>query len=160
MPWLLSNWNSISSKSGKPFRFQNHTNLSSSLLNTWKMFKEEVLPSKNKHTLFQIFLKSFIIYNTMASYFIDLTFTSCSSFLFLSFCFSAPSGLSSPRLYPENETTIQIEWDPPAQLNGPYPLYQVRALPYTQFNSILFIQRKNHNNSSVKVLYCIVKTLQ
>nr|XP_014268858.2 usherin [Maylandia zebra] len=38
---------------------------------------------------------------------------------------AAPSGLSSPRLYPENETTIQIEWDPPAQLNGPYPLYQV-----------------------------------
>ncbi|XP_047436500.1 usherin [Mugil cephalus] len=37
----------------------------------------------------------------------------------------APTGLSSPRLYPVNETTIQIDWDPPTQLNGPHPLYQV-----------------------------------
>ncbi|XP_044201958.1 usherin [Thunnus albacares] len=38
---------------------------------------------------------------------------------------AAPTGLSSPRLHPVNETTIQIDWDPPAQLNGPHPLYQV-----------------------------------
>ncbi|XP_075319241.1 usherin [Odontesthes bonariensis] len=38
---------------------------------------------------------------------------------------AAPTGLSSPRLRPENETSIQIDWDPPAQLNGPNPLYQV-----------------------------------
>ncbi|KAM3876945.1 usherin [Diretmus argenteus] len=38
---------------------------------------------------------------------------------------AAPSGLSPPRLHPLNETTIDIDWDPPAQLNGPHPLYQV-----------------------------------
>ncbi|XP_051795531.1 usherin [Acanthochromis polyacanthus] len=38
---------------------------------------------------------------------------------------AAPTGLSSPRLHPVNETAIQIDWDPPAQLNGPHPLYQV-----------------------------------
>ncbi|KAM3624776.1 uncharacterized protein V6R79_001428 [Siganus canaliculatus] len=38
---------------------------------------------------------------------------------------AAPKGLSTPRLYPVNETAIQIDWDPPAQLNGPHPLYQV-----------------------------------
>uniref|UniRef100_A0A3Q3B8L8 Usher syndrome 2A (autosomal recessive, mild) n=1 Tax=Kryptolebias marmoratus TaxID=37003 RepID=A0A3Q3B8L8_KRYMA len=38
---------------------------------------------------------------------------------------AAPTGLSSPRLDPINESTIQIDWDPPAQLNGPNPLYQV-----------------------------------
>uniref|UniRef100_A0A3B5M4G7 Usher syndrome 2A (autosomal recessive, mild) n=1 Tax=Xiphophorus couchianus TaxID=32473 RepID=A0A3B5M4G7_9TELE len=38
---------------------------------------------------------------------------------------AVPTGLSSPRLHPVNETTIQIDWDPPVQLNGPSPLYQV-----------------------------------
>ncbi|XP_077569166.1 usherin [Stigmatopora nigra] len=38
---------------------------------------------------------------------------------------AAPKGLSTPRLFPVNESTIQIEWDTPAQLNGPHPLYQV-----------------------------------
>ncbi|KAM7406312.1 hypothetical protein PAMP_000697 [Pampus punctatissimus] len=38
---------------------------------------------------------------------------------------AAPTGLSPPRLHPVNETTIHIDWDPPAQLNGPHPLYQV-----------------------------------
>uniref|UniRef100_A0A667ZN39 Usherin n=1 Tax=Myripristis murdjan TaxID=586833 RepID=A0A667ZN39_9TELE len=38
---------------------------------------------------------------------------------------AAPSGLSQPRLHQVNESTIQINWDPPAQLNGPHPLYQV-----------------------------------
>uniref|UniRef100_A0A3B5AVF4 Usherin-like n=1 Tax=Stegastes partitus TaxID=144197 RepID=A0A3B5AVF4_9TELE len=38
---------------------------------------------------------------------------------------AAPTGLSSPRLHQVNQTTIQIDWDPPAQLNGPHPLYQV-----------------------------------
>lgn len=38
---------------------------------------------------------------------------------------SAPTGLSPPKLHPVNETAIQIDWDPPAQLNGPPPLYQV-----------------------------------
>ncbi|XP_068431767.1 usherin [Clinocottus analis] len=38
---------------------------------------------------------------------------------------AAPTGLSPPQLQPLNETTIQIDWDPPAQLNGPDPLYQV-----------------------------------
>uniref|UniRef100_UPI0037E7E888 usherin n=1 Tax=Semicossyphus pulcher TaxID=241346 RepID=UPI0037E7E888 len=38
---------------------------------------------------------------------------------------AAPTGLSPPRLHPVNETTIQMDWDPPAQLNGPHPLYQV-----------------------------------
>ncbi|TDH17235.1 hypothetical protein EPR50_G00006290 [Perca flavescens] len=38
---------------------------------------------------------------------------------------AAPTGLSPPQLHPVNETTIQIDWDPPAQLNGPHPLYQV-----------------------------------
>uniref|UniRef100_A0A3Q4AAY9 Uncharacterized protein n=1 Tax=Mola mola TaxID=94237 RepID=A0A3Q4AAY9_MOLML len=38
---------------------------------------------------------------------------------------AAPTGLSTPHLYPVNETTIQIDWDPPARLNGPPPLYQV-----------------------------------
>ncbi|XP_074481361.1 usherin [Sebastes fasciatus] len=38
---------------------------------------------------------------------------------------AAPTGLSLLQLYPVNETTIQIDWDPPAQLNGPHPLYQV-----------------------------------
>ncbi|XP_029354432.1 usherin [Echeneis naucrates] len=38
---------------------------------------------------------------------------------------AAPRGLSPPRLHPVNETTIQIDWDPPLQLNGPHPLYQV-----------------------------------
>lgn len=37
----------------------------------------------------------------------------------------APTGLSPPHLHPVNKTTIQINWDPPAQLNGPHPLYQV-----------------------------------
>uniref|UniRef100_A0A3B3X6F7 Usher syndrome 2A (autosomal recessive, mild) n=1 Tax=Poecilia mexicana TaxID=48701 RepID=A0A3B3X6F7_9TELE len=38
---------------------------------------------------------------------------------------AVPTGLSSPRLHPVNETTIQIDWDPPGQLNGPSPLYQL-----------------------------------
>nr|XP_040024120.1 usherin isoform X2 [Gasterosteus aculeatus aculeatus] len=38
---------------------------------------------------------------------------------------AAPTGLSPPQLHPVNETTIQVGWDPPAQLNGPNPLYQV-----------------------------------
>ncbi|XP_061735051.1 usherin isoform X2 [Nerophis ophidion] len=38
---------------------------------------------------------------------------------------AAPTGLSLPRLYPVNDTTIQIDWDVPAQLNGPHPLYQL-----------------------------------
>ncbi|XP_061670381.1 usherin isoform X4 [Syngnathoides biaculeatus] len=38
---------------------------------------------------------------------------------------AAPTGLSSPRLFPVNESTIQIEWDIPSQLNGPHPMYQV-----------------------------------
>ncbi|AWP01780.1 putative usherin-like [Scophthalmus maximus] len=38
---------------------------------------------------------------------------------------AAPTGLSPPRLLPVNETTMRIDWDPPVQLNGPYPLYQV-----------------------------------
>ncbi|XP_035991625.1 usherin [Fundulus heteroclitus] len=38
---------------------------------------------------------------------------------------AVPAGLSSPRLHSVNETTIQIDWDPPDQLNGPSPLYQV-----------------------------------
>ncbi|XP_070688414.1 usherin [Pempheris klunzingeri] len=38
---------------------------------------------------------------------------------------AAPTGLSPPRLHPVNETTVEIDWDPPAQLNGPHPLYQV-----------------------------------
>lgn len=38
---------------------------------------------------------------------------------------SAPTGLSQPQFYPVNETAIQLDWDPPAQLNGPHPLYQV-----------------------------------
>ncbi|XP_030271338.1 usherin [Sparus aurata] len=38
---------------------------------------------------------------------------------------AAPTGLSPPRLHPVNETTIQIDWDHPAQLNGPHPIYQV-----------------------------------
>nr|XP_057944950.1 usherin isoform X3 [Doryrhamphus excisus] len=38
---------------------------------------------------------------------------------------AAPTGLSLPRLHPVNDTTIQIDWDVPAQLNGPHPLYQV-----------------------------------
>ncbi|KAK2920361.1 hypothetical protein Q8A73_002565 [Channa argus] len=38
---------------------------------------------------------------------------------------AAPTGLSPPFLQSVNETTIQIDWDPPAQLNGPHPLYQV-----------------------------------
>ncbi|CAB1442996.1 unnamed protein product [Pleuronectes platessa] len=41
---------------------------------------------------------------------------------------AAPSGLSPPRLHPVNETTIKIDWDPPVQLNGPYPLYQVERM--------------------------------
>ncbi|XP_074522167.1 usherin [Halichoeres trimaculatus] len=38
---------------------------------------------------------------------------------------AAPSGLSPPRLHSVNETTIQIDWEPPTHLNGPHPLYQV-----------------------------------
>ncbi|XP_071778073.2 usherin [Centroberyx gerrardi] len=38
---------------------------------------------------------------------------------------AVPSGLSPPRLNPMNQTTIHIDWDPPAQLNGPRPLYQL-----------------------------------
>ncbi|KAM6942982.1 usherin [Xenentodon cancila] len=38
---------------------------------------------------------------------------------------AAPKELSSPRLRSLNDTTIQVVWDPPAQLNGPNPLYQV-----------------------------------
>ncbi|XP_070842368.1 usherin [Chaetodon trifascialis] len=38
---------------------------------------------------------------------------------------AAPTGLSPPKLHPVNETTIQIDWEPPAHLNGPHPLYQV-----------------------------------
>nr|XP_061796460.1 usherin-like [Nerophis lumbriciformis] len=38
---------------------------------------------------------------------------------------AAPKGFSPPRLFPVNESTIQIEWDTPAQLNGPHPMYQV-----------------------------------
>lgn len=41
--------------------------------------------------------------------------------------FSAPTGLSPPRLHSVNETTIQIDWDPPVHLNGPHPLYQVHT---------------------------------
>ncbi|KAM9408306.1 LOW QUALITY PROTEIN: usherin [Pholidichthys leucotaenia] len=38
---------------------------------------------------------------------------------------AAPSGLSAPRLHAVNESTIEIDWDPPTDLNGPFPLYQV-----------------------------------
>ncbi|XP_029281914.1 LOW QUALITY PROTEIN: usherin [Cottoperca gobio] len=38
---------------------------------------------------------------------------------------AAPTGLSPPELHLVNETTIQIDWEPPAHLNGPHPLYQV-----------------------------------
>nr|XP_043886757.1 usherin-like [Solea senegalensis] len=38
---------------------------------------------------------------------------------------AAPTGLSPPRLHPVNEATMEIDWDPPGQLNGPYPIYQV-----------------------------------
>ncbi|XP_068597953.1 usherin [Brachionichthys hirsutus] len=38
---------------------------------------------------------------------------------------AAPAGLCPPRLHPVNETTIEVDWDPPSQLNGPRPLYQV-----------------------------------
>ncbi|XP_077419247.1 usherin isoform X1 [Vanacampus margaritifer] len=38
---------------------------------------------------------------------------------------AAPMGLSPPRLFPINESTIQIDWDVPSQLNGPHPMYQV-----------------------------------
>ncbi|KAM4602923.1 usherin [Polymixia lowei] len=38
---------------------------------------------------------------------------------------AAPSGLTAPKLHTVNETTIQLDWDPPAHLNGPPPLYQV-----------------------------------
>ncbi|XP_068172657.1 usherin isoform X1 [Antennarius striatus] len=38
---------------------------------------------------------------------------------------AAPTGLCPPRLHPVNETTIKVDWDPPSQLNGPHPLYQV-----------------------------------
>uniref|UniRef100_A0AAV2LNE7 Usherin n=1 Tax=Knipowitschia caucasica TaxID=637954 RepID=A0AAV2LNE7_KNICA len=41
---------------------------------------------------------------------------------------AAPSGLFPPQLYPVNESTIHILWDPPAQLNGPPPLYQVERI--------------------------------
>ncbi|XP_055085949.1 usherin [Periophthalmus magnuspinnatus] len=41
---------------------------------------------------------------------------------------AAPAGLSPPQLYPVNEHTIQILWDPPAQLNGPPPLYQLERI--------------------------------
>uniref|UniRef100_A0A672FK37 Usher syndrome 2A (autosomal recessive, mild) n=1 Tax=Salarias fasciatus TaxID=181472 RepID=A0A672FK37_SALFA len=40
---------------------------------------------------------------------------------------AAPTGLSSPQLFPINESTIHIEWQPPDQLNGPHPLYQVSS---------------------------------
>lgn len=55
---------------------------------------------------------------------------------FFTFLSSAPTGLSPPRLHPVNETTVQIDWDPPAQLNGPHPLYQVCksiCLQYIQY---------------------------
>ncbi|KAF6731117.1 Usherin, partial [Oryzias melastigma] len=38
---------------------------------------------------------------------------------------AAPTNLLSPQLHPVNESTIHITWDPPGQLNGPSPLYQV-----------------------------------
>nr|XP_054587843.1 usherin [Nothobranchius furzeri] len=38
---------------------------------------------------------------------------------------AVPTGLSSPQIHPINDTTIQIDWDPPATPNGPNPLYQV-----------------------------------
>ncbi|CAL8404780.1 unnamed protein product, partial [Boreogadus saida] len=38
---------------------------------------------------------------------------------------AAPVGLSPPRLSPVNETTIDVEWSPPAEPNGPPPVYQV-----------------------------------
>ncbi|KAF7663891.1 hypothetical protein LDENG_00196330 [Lucifuga dentata] len=41
---------------------------------------------------------------------------------------AAPTGLSPPRLHPVNESTVHIEWDPPSQLNGPQPLYQVERI--------------------------------
>ncbi|XP_072320975.1 usherin [Eucyclogobius newberryi] len=41
---------------------------------------------------------------------------------------AAPLGLSPPQLHPVNESTIEIHWDPPAQLNGPPPLYQVERI--------------------------------
>uniref|UniRef100_A0A3B5LYR8 Usher syndrome 2A (autosomal recessive, mild) n=1 Tax=Xiphophorus couchianus TaxID=32473 RepID=A0A3B5LYR8_9TELE len=47
---------------------------------------------------------------------------------------AVPTGLSSPRLHPVNETTIQIDWDPPVQLNGPSPLYQMLYLFGVKFS--------------------------
>ncbi|XP_010791101.1 usherin [Notothenia coriiceps] len=41
---------------------------------------------------------------------------------------AAPTGLPPPHLHPVNDTTIQIDWDPPSQLNGPHPLYQVERI--------------------------------
>ncbi|XP_061132682.1 usherin [Syngnathus typhle] len=38
---------------------------------------------------------------------------------------AAPTGLSAPRLFSVNESTIEIDWNVPAQLNGPPPMYQV-----------------------------------
>ncbi|KAJ3593676.1 hypothetical protein NHX12_006010, partial [Muraenolepis orangiensis] len=38
---------------------------------------------------------------------------------------AAPSGLEPPRLRSVNESTVQVEWSPPAHLNGPPPVYQV-----------------------------------
>ncbi|XP_030233283.1 usherin [Gadus morhua] len=38
---------------------------------------------------------------------------------------AAPVGLSPPRLRPVNETTVDVEWSPPAEPNGPPPVYQV-----------------------------------
>ncbi|CAL8379077.1 unnamed protein product [Arctogadus glacialis] len=38
---------------------------------------------------------------------------------------AAPVGLTAPRLSPVNETTVDVEWSPPAEPNGPPPVYQV-----------------------------------
>nr|XP_046239587.1 usherin [Scatophagus argus] len=48
---------------------------------------------------------------------------------------AAPTGLSPPELHTVNETTILIDWDPPAQLNGPHPLYQVERTDVSFSNS-------------------------
>lgn len=55
----------------------------------------------------------------------ERTWRHLNPFLLFFLFFKAPTGLSTPRLYPFNQTSLDIEWDPPAKLNGPHPLYQV-----------------------------------
>uniref|UniRef100_A0A3B5QN66 Usherin n=1 Tax=Xiphophorus maculatus TaxID=8083 RepID=A0A3B5QN66_XIPMA len=64
---------------------------------------------------------------------------------------AVPTGLSSPRLHPVNETTIQIDWDPPVQFNGPSPLYQLSFKTWSPHGLLLSAFSPGHQEEFLAI---------